>query len=340
MNITSEEYQVFYKILCKSVAHKYYKGNKKKYYSEDSPQLWDSYDEGDFVEDLGGPKAQSIRYFYRKASLLNPETTRKGKVDDDAFLKGLEYIGLELPMESSKKPMTRGKKLRILFQIFRETFAKDIELLGSDNPPIEPEPPNNDNKSFNTASNTIKHYFKLLSEKKLQEAWQLLSPTFKRRHFRDNLEHFTDLHNAVSNFEVLWTFEHEQIRDIVELKAVLKYKALTIPGVGLAMFSLWPVSNIEKFYQLAKQLRASMRRDGMKGFDNVRIGQLFEDTATIQIAKMSDVSFRTMKAVFQKHEFIEKYAIYRCAVMVTGKNMDSSILPLSHGTYKEDELYM
>ena len=96
----------------------------------DSPMLWDN-NAAIALEIFGGGRIQSARYFYRLHDAFKPERIGIGEINDFAYRKALEYIGVELSGEDKfKSKVNPSVKTELLHKEFIKKFSFKYSSLG------------------------------------------------------------------------------------------------------------------------------------------------------------------------------------------------------------------
>lgn len=302
MHISSRVYRELYDMLLKRFSEKELTPKERDRYSGYEPyRMWEAEDDkGNSKFRIVFGQERNELYFYSKLSQdieKNPYVSLKV----ETMIKALEYLGLQIPesIKGIKKPLP-GMKAKILYQLFLEDYfpgflEENIERLkvyDKENHELIRNPRENDpvntsitksiagsvspTKEMVVIKQLINRFYGFISQEKLEDAWNLLAPSFQKRRWEEEFEKFrVGYTNTVSIYNI-HVFEIVNKGDDILCKVYYEDEIITYTSYDVSKLNTITVSNINAFINQIKELQKSASAIGMKEFNRVELHKFFE----------------------------------------------------------------
>lgn len=304
MKISSIAYLRFYEVLYEEFVKKTWTKQDQKVPDSTSSKAWleKNPETGEFYFfELFDDTVNDPEHFIRKRKDIernNPDTVQ---FKASLLIRTCQFIGFSIPdhIDRTNTHLTLEMKARILYQFFLEKHYpehlagnraelevynhKTGELLKNNNGEKhsnESEPMTDDQLRAAIEEKDVRQligrFYEYISHSRLEEAWDLLAPVYRKRNWKDDFESFRiGYTNTVS-------IHHVHIFDITRQSSGIKCKiyyeddVITYTSIELGNIGKIPISDYENFSERVKRLIAAAANAGLEGFEKIELQKLFE----------------------------------------------------------------
>lgn len=322
--IKSVEFQVFYRKLRQKFIDNIHDGKPPKG-NVDSPAVWDAKNkDGQYHATLlfGGGRTEAHRYFYRKHSELQPEQKHSGVVDNGAFLRGLEYIGIALPSELNKA--SNRKKVEALFSIFKEQHREEIKneeeniIVANPYPKLQGEDflyPEALNSNLTAAKYTVQRFYENIASSNFEDAWNLMSPELQnKRPWLGEYERFRTGYTNTNTLRNIVVFNINQtVPNVIDCRVFYDDEIAAHTRKELSSLDTLTVEDIDVFVTHVKKLSEIFKSKGLDGFEKIELHKLFEPSASEYIWYRSNFPADKLHELFTVQKSIIVKRVYDCS---------------------------
>lgn len=334
MIVFSVVYQLFYKVLRAEFIKKEFDGIIPEDRGEDTPTIWDKTGKNGkalAVTLFIGGRSSEARYFYRKNIELNPKRKDNGRLDNLAFCKGLEYIGMTPPEEiNSWHKKDALYRAEVLLDKFLDIFSNDLpdEVIKKQRSLSQSDSLGNDNTTnnkFNTteevnsdltaAKLVVQKFYESIAVSDYLRAWQLMSPEFqKRKPWEGNFEKFQIGYTNTNSLRQIIVFDISQnVPNLVTCRITYDDDIAAYTNKELAALESMTVADIDVFSDTIKKLKNKLENGGLQDFDKIELHKLFEHSASEYIWYKCNYDPNILDKLFDTQRSIVVRRMYDCS---------------------------
>ncbi|MBT1689880.1 hypothetical protein [Dawidia soli] len=322
IEVNSSVYTVFYNKLCNAIIEKEY--IKKNVPPPRTTNLWDDITEDFFKKVFGGTNAQSKFYFSKKLGQMKPGSTVKGRVNHEALVRALEYIGISTPLSRHRKktaPISQHLAGNLL-DAFIATHQDEIMQVEIEHslPPGDEDDILDEIGPARKAKVLIASFFESVVDADYDRLTRCVSNTYRidqygsRRDFLmtdwKRLKGVTDVKIFNSKFYPPDMFQCDfYVEELIQMKVNPMISDLT----------KMRIKDIKTFIENLKKITHDLKKlDKGNKLDNVELYKLFDPRLAyhllIMLAPETQGSKNLMNKLFPKDVVESRERTYRCVL--------------------------
>lgn len=304
MKISSIAYIKLYEVLYEQFVKKTWTKQDQKVPDSASSKAWleKNPETGEFYFfELFDDTVNDPEHFIRKRKEFERNNPATVQFKAPLLIRTCQFIGFSMPdnIDRPNTHLTIEMKARILYQLFLEKHYpehlagnrdelevfnhKTGELLKNNNEEKhsnESEPMTDDQLRAAIEEKDVRQligrFYECISHSRLEEAWNLLAPVYRKRIWKDDFETFRiGYTNTVS-------IHHVHVFDIIHDPSGIKCKVyyeddvVTHTSIELGNIGKIPISDYENLVERIKRLSEAAASAGLEGFEKIELQKLFE----------------------------------------------------------------
>jgi hypothetical protein len=302
MKISSIAYQKLYEVLYEQFVEKTWVNKEQQAPGSDSEKAWleRNPETGNFYfHEFFGHAVENPEHLIRKKKDIKRYNLVDVVVKEPLLFKLCEFIGFQLPEAIVNSHPTTEQKAGILYQLFLEKHWPEhlianrakLEVFNHDTGKLiksSREKKHNHETEAMTDSqvqaaieekavrNLIARFYECISHGKLEEAWECLTPGFRKRTWKDQLEDFTIGYTNTITIRNLHIFDINHYGSGITCKVYYEDDLTCWTSLELGNIEKISVADLEIFVERVKKLKEAAASAGIEGLEKIELQKFFE----------------------------------------------------------------